>query len=44
MAVTITQATEAGTAYTLDEIAALSDVAKKAACRCTWTARVLPTR
>lgn len=30
MAVTITQATEAGTAYTLDEIAALSDVAKKA--------------
>ncbi|MGD9477351.1 threonine aldolase family protein [Shinella sp. G-2] len=30
MAVTITQATEAGTAYTLDEIAALSDVTKKA--------------
>lgn len=28
MAVTITQATEAGTAYTLDEIAALSDVTK----------------
>ncbi|MEW9614153.1 low specificity L-threonine aldolase [Shinella sp. S4-D37] len=30
MAVTITQATEAGTAYTLDEIAALSAVAKAA--------------
>lgn len=30
MAVTITQATEAGTAYTLDEIAALSEVARKA--------------
>ena len=30
MAVTITQATEAGTAYTLDEIAALSAVAKEA--------------
>lgn len=30
MAVTITQATEAGTAYTLDEIAALSQVAKNA--------------
>lgn len=30
MAVTITQATEAGTAYTLDEIAALSDVTKQA--------------
>jgi threonine aldolase len=30
MAVTVTQATEAGTAYTLDEIAALSDIAKKA--------------
>jgi threonine aldolase len=30
MAVTITQATEAGTAYTLDEIAAISDVVKKA--------------
>ena len=30
MAVTITQATEAGTAYTLDEIAAVSQVAKKA--------------
>ena len=30
MAVTITQATEAGTAYTLDEIAALSGVTKKA--------------
>ncbi len=30
MAVTITQATEAGTAYTLDEIAAISDVVKQA--------------
>ncbi|MCJ8150519.1 threonine aldolase family protein [Shinella sedimenti] len=30
MAVSITQATEAGTAYTLDEIAALSDVVKNA--------------
>ena len=30
MAVTVTQATEAGTSYTLDEIAALSDVTKKA--------------
>lgn len=40
----MTQATEAGTVYTLDEIDAIAKIAKTTACRCIWTARGLQMR
>ena len=45
VAVSITQSTEIGTVYGLDDIAAISrDLPQGTACRCTWTARASPTR
>ena len=45
IAVSITQSTEIGTVYGLDDIDAIAAICRKAAaCRCTWTARVSPTR
>ena len=43
MAITITQATEAGTVYSLDEIDRIAAIARKhIICHCIWTAPALP--
>ena len=42
--VSVTQATETGGVYTLDELRAIGAVAATPDCRCTWTARASPTR
>lgn len=42
-AVSMTQATEVGTVYTLDEIDAISKIAKTTACHCTWMGPALQT-
>ena len=44
IAVSITQSTEIGTVYGLDDIDAIAAIAARPACRCTWTARVSPMR
>jgi threonine aldolase len=44
MAVTMTQATEIGTVYSLDEIDAIAAIAKATTCLCTWMAPALPMR
>ena len=43
-ALSLTQASEAGTIYRTDEIAALGEIAHARRSRCTWTARALPMR
>ena len=43
-ALSITQATECGTVYRPDEVAALASLAKAAGWRCTWTVHASPMR